>query len=125
MTKIRIQISDEIFDGWLDPSSAPVTVQKILETLPMKTTINSWGDEFYFRIPVEAEPENAVEKVSAGDLAFWLQGQAFCIFFGKTPMSKNEDEIIPASAVNLIGRIDRIERLKNHKDGEPVTISLP
>lgn len=124
MTNISIQISNESFDAWLDESAAPITVKKILEALPVKTTISSWGDEFYFRIPVKSEIENAVEKVSVGDLAYWPQGQAFCIFFGKTPMSQNELEIIPASAVNLIGRIDRTEKLKDHKEGEQITISL-
>jgi len=122
MTPIRIEIADETFDAHLDESSAPETVRKILEALPLEASINSWGDEFYFSIPVEAEPENAVEKVSVGDLAFWPQGSAFCIFFGKTPMSKNDKEIIPASAVNPIGRIEGIERLKKHQDGEHIRI---
>jgi len=124
MTNITIQISNESFDAWLDESTAPVTVKKLLDALPIKTTLSSWGEEFYFRIPVKADLENAAEKVSVGDLAYWPQGQAFCIFFGKTPMSKNEIEIIPASAVSLIGRIDRIEKLKDYKEGEPVKIML-
>lgn len=122
MEKLNIQISEESFDAWLDESLTPETVQKIIEALPIETKINTWGEEFYFRIPVDAGPENGVEKVSVGDLAFWPQGQAFCIFFGKTPMSRNEEEIIPASAVNPIGKIEGIDRLKKHKDGETIRI---
>lgn len=125
MKKINIQISEDSFDAWLDESLAPDTVQKIIGSLPIETTINTWGEEFYFRIPVEAGLENEVEKVSVGDLAFWPQGQAFCIFFGQTPMSRSEDEIIPASAVNPIGKIEGIDRLKKHSDGETVRISRP
>ncbi len=124
MTSIKIEIAGETFDAHLNESAAPETVRKILEALPLEASINSWGDEFYFSIPVEAEPENAVEKVSVGDLAFWPQGRAFCIFFGKTPMSKNDKELIPASAVNPIGRIEGTERLKKHKDGEHIKIKL-
>lgn len=122
MKKIDVQISEDSFDAWLDESLSPDTVQKIMEALPIETKINTWGEEFYFRIPVEAGSENGVEKVSVGDLAFWPQGQAFCIFFGKTPMSRSEEEIIPASAVNPIGKIEGIDRLKTHKAGETIRI---
>jgi hypothetical protein len=81
------------------------TAKKIAEVLPLKTSFNTWGDEIYFAIPVEADlDQNAREEVEMGDLGFWPQGNAFCIFFGPTPMS-TEGKIIPASAVNIIGRV--------------------
>jgi hypothetical protein len=40
-----------------------------------------------------------------GDLAYWPPGSAFCIFFGRTPASQG-DEIRPASAVNVFGRVE-------------------
>lgn len=123
MAKIRIYIGDEVFDAHLNKSEAPRTVEKILSILPVEATISSWGDEFYFAIPVEAGLENAVGQVEKGDLAFWPQGNAFCIFFGRTPLTTDEDKIIPASAVNPIGRIQGIERLRSHSGGEPVKIT--
>jgi hypothetical protein len=39
-----------------------------------------------------------------GDLGYWPTGKALCIFFGPTPISKR-DEIRPASAVNIVGKI--------------------
>jgi uncharacterized protein len=101
------------------------TAEAVYAALPIETAFNTWGEEFYFSIPVDAEPEGAVEQVSVGDLAYWPQGRAFCIFFGKTPMSRNEEVIIPASAVNPLGRIEGVKRLKKHKDGERIRISLP
>jgi hypothetical protein len=81
------------------------TAKKIAEVLPLKTSFNTWGDEIYFAIPVETDlDQNAREEVEMGDLGFWPQGNAFCIFFGPTPMS-TEGKIIPASAVNIIGRV--------------------
>jgi hypothetical protein len=81
------------------------TAKKVGEILPLKASFNTWGDEIYFAIPVEAYPDqNAREEVEMGDLGFWPQGNAFCIFFGPTPMS-TEGKIIPASAVNIIGRV--------------------
>ena len=48
--------------------------------------------------------ETAKEVVELGDLGFWPTGNAFCIFFGLTPMSE-PGKIVPASAVNIVGKV--------------------
>ena len=73
--------------------------------LPISASASTWGDEIYFRIDVAASEQDAREVVEMGDVAFWPPGQALCLFFGPTPMSVG-DEIRPASAVNVIGRIE-------------------
>jgi hypothetical protein len=81
------------------------TAQHIAAALPMHASFNTWGDEIYFTIPVQAEPdESAQEVVDMGDLGYWPPGKAFCIFFGPTPMSQ-PGKIMPASAVNVIGKV--------------------
>jgi len=81
------------------------TAQKIYEALPIEARANTWGDEIYFAIPVKTALEKtAQELVEVGDLGYWPTGNAFCIFFGPTPMSRG-DEVRPASAVNVIGRV--------------------
>lgn len=81
------------------------TADAIWNALPIKARGNTWGDEIYFGIPVSAdEEEDAKEVVEMGDIAFWPPGSAFCIFFGRTPASRG-DEIRPASAVNVVGKI--------------------
>jgi len=81
------------------------TAKKIGEILPLTSRFNTWGDEIYFAIPVEAElDDSAQEEVAIGDLGYWPAGNAFCIFFGPTPMSR-EGRIIPASAVNVVGKV--------------------
>lgn len=80
------------------------TARLIWDALPVEATANTWGDEVYFDVPVRTGLENAVEVVSIGDLGYWPQGPAFCIFFGPTPMSRG-DEIRPASAVNIVGEV--------------------
>ena len=57
-----------------------------------------------------------------GDLAYWPPGKAFCIFFGPTPMSQG-NEIRPASAVNVVGRVvGDATALKKVRGGSRVTI---
>ena len=80
------------------------TAQAIWKALPVTGRVNLWGDEVYFSIPVHVELEDGKEVVNAGDLGFWPSGDAFCIFFGQTPVS-SKGEIRPASAVNVFGRI--------------------
>jgi hypothetical protein len=84
---------------------SPATVKAIMEALPLEARANTWGDEIYFSIPVDAELENPREVVEMGDLGYWPPGSAFCIFFGRTPASRGA-EIRPASPVNVIGRVD-------------------
>ena len=37
----------------------------------------TWGDEIYFGIPVQAKPEGPREVVELGDLGYWPPGAAF------------------------------------------------
>jgi hypothetical protein len=82
------------------------TAQAIVKALPIKAKGNRWGGEIYFAIPVKAklEANNSRDVLEAGELGYWPSGNAFCIFFGKTPASQ-ENEIRAASAVNIIGKI--------------------
>jgi hypothetical protein len=80
------------------------TAQAIWEALPIKGRANLWGDEIYFSIPLSLELEAGQELVSIGDLGYWPEGNAFCIFFGPTPVSQG-DEIRPASAVTIFGKV--------------------
>ncbi len=98
------------------------TADKVWDALPITSAGSTWGDEIYFRVPIEAEEDDAQEVVSMGDVAFWPPGQALCLFFGPTPASRG-DEIRPASPVNVVGRIEGDATiLKQVKPGATVTV---
>jgi uncharacterized protein len=100
--KIRITVGKLSMEAELNNS---LTAQKVAAALPLRCSFNTWGDEIYFSVPVSALlDESARETVEIGDLGYWPTGEAFCIFFGPTPMSTG-DKIIPASAVNVIGKV--------------------
>jgi len=48
--------------------------------------------------------ETATTEVKAGDIGYWPPGRAIAIFFGPTPLSTGP-EPVPASEVNIVGRI--------------------
>jgi hypothetical protein len=117
--KIKITVGKLELEARLNDTK---TATKVFEALPMTSTIDTWGDEIYFTITVEAGSENAQELVSLGDIAYWPPGKALCVFFGKTPISKG-DEIRPASPVNIIGKVEGdLKLLKKVKDGEKIII---
>lgn len=81
------------------------TAQRIREELPIVGQANTWGDEIYFRIPVEMEEAaDARAEVGVGELGYWPMGEAFCIFFGPTPVSTG-NQPCAASPVNIVGRL--------------------
>ncbi len=118
-TEIRITAGGLETEGWLNETD---TASKVAEILPITGTVNLWGDEIYFSIPVETGLENAKETVSIGDIAYWPEGKAMCIFLGKTPISRGE-EVRPLSAVNVIGGIEGVQELLGRvKQGDKITV---
>ncbi|HEY31558.1 MAG TPA: hypothetical protein G4O10_00455 [Dehalococcoidia bacterium] len=102
MTKIiHIKSNNIELEGILNDTD---TAQAIWDILPVETEVKMWGDEIYFRIPLDLPLEQGQEIVELGDLGYWPIGSAFCIFFGPTPMSHG-DEIRPASAVTVFGKV--------------------
>ncbi|MBC8418029.1 MAG: hypothetical protein ISR62_06715 [Desulfobacteraceae bacterium] len=117
---IRIVIGNVALNAELNETP---TAKKVADALPLNAPFSTWGDEIYFAIPVEGDlDESAREEVEMGDLGYWPTGKAFCIFFGPTPMS-TPGKIIPASAVNIIGKVrGDVSRLKKVMDEGSVTV---
>ena len=89
----------------LDDSRSPKTVQAILENLPIELGINRWGDELYTeKTQILAEEEDSTIQVNLLDVAYWPDGNALCLFYGPTPISK-DGQILAYSPVNIVGRI--------------------
>ncbi|HOJ31539.1 MAG TPA: cyclophilin-like fold protein [bacterium] len=118
MKKIVFEIGTVRIEGTLNSSN---TAAKIYSTLPIKGKANLWGKEIYFSVPVHLPLEDGKEIVNIGDIAYWPEGPAVCIFFGPTPISRG-DEIRPYSKVTLIGQVDGnfIKDLYNIKDGDKI-----
>ncbi|MBL16315.1 MAG: hypothetical protein CL767_03880 [Chloroflexi bacterium] len=116
---IRITTGSVVVDAELNDTQ---TAGAVWDALPIQGNGSTWGEEIYFRIPVDAELENGQEVVDLGDLGYWPPGQAFCLFFGLTPASRG-DEIRPASEVTVIGKMTGdIGVLKGVSSGSPVVI---
>jgi hypothetical protein len=103
MPELLITVEEFAFKADLNDSP---TAKKIWEALPIEGKANLWGEEIYFEIPVSMPQEaNAREEVAIGTIAYWPTGEAFCIFFGPTPVSKG-GEPRAYSPVNILGKIE-------------------
>ena len=119
MTEIKIIIGDNELKAELNDSN---TAKRIVEALPIRGETNRWGDEIYFSIGINMGIEDAHQNVDIGALAYWPPGDAFCIFFGSTPISVG-DEIKAASPVNVVGNILGDPTIfKRVKSGDEITI---
>jgi hypothetical protein len=100
--RIRITVGGVRLEAELKETK---TAAEVYAALPVQAPINTWGEEFYFKIHgVTDYRETATNRVHVGDIAYWGAGQVLAIFFGRTPMSMGSDPV-PADRVNVIGRI--------------------
>ncbi len=100
------------------------TGQAITDKLTIESKVNTWGKEIYFSIPVICDLEkDSRSDLEIGELGYYPPMQAFCIFFGTTPMS-SDGKPRAADDVNVFGRItSSVEGLNQIISGETVNIT--
>ncbi len=100
--RIRITCGQIAAEAELNDSRC---AKAIFDASPITGSLNRWGEEIYFSIPVHCELEDSARcDVEVGEIAYWPAGSALCIFFGRTPASTS-DRPRAASEVNPLGQI--------------------
>jgi hypothetical protein len=121
MARIRFDFGKLALDAELLDTP---TAKAVLAELPITSSALTWGEEVYFEVPVEVPRETGARAVvTPGEIAYWPEGPAIAIGFGRTPISRG-DETRLASPCNVFARaLSDVKALAAVKAGTKVKVS--
>ena len=120
MARIRFDFGTLTLDAELLDTP---TAKAIAAALPITSSALTWGEEVYFDVPVEVKREaNARAVVTPGEVAYWPEGPAIALGFGRTPISQGNETRL-ASPCNIFARaLSDVKALGKVKAGTKVEV---
>ena len=121
MARIRFDFGTLTLDAELLDTP---TGRAVVAALPISSAARTWGEEVYFDVPVEVKREaDARAVVTPGEIAYWPEGPAIALGFGRTPISQG-DETRLASPCNIFARaLGSVKVLAKVKSGARVRVT--
>ena len=120
MPRIRFDFGSFTLDAELLDTP---TAKAIAAALPIAAEALTWGEEVYFDVPVRVKREaDARAVVTPGEIAYWPEGPAIALGFGRTPISKG-DECRLASPCNIFAKaIGNVKALAKVRAGTRINV---
>ena len=122
MTRIRFDFGSLTLEAELLDTP---TAKAIAAALPISASALTWGEEVYFDVPVNvAREKDARAVVTPGEVAYWPEGPAIALGFGRTPISQG-NECRLASPCNIFARaLGDVKVLGKVKAGTKIKVSI-
>ena len=122
MARIRFDFGTLTLDAELLDTP---TAKAIAAALPISSSALTWGEEVYFDVPVEVKREgNARAVVTPGEIAYWPEGPAIALGFGRTPISQGNETRL-ASPCNIFAKaLGDVKALGKVKAGTKVEVRV-
>ncbi len=117
MTRIRFDFGLLSLDAALleTPTASAITA-----ALPITASVLTWGEEVYFEVPVRTD---ARAIVTPGEIAYWPDGPAIAIGFGRTPVSKSGETRLAAPCNVFARAMSDVKALAGVKAGTKVVVT--
>jgi len=121
MARIRFDFGTVTLDAELFDTP---TARAIGAALPISSSALTWGEEVYFEVPVTVAREaQARAVVTPGEVAYWPDGPAIALGFGRTPISRGDESRL-ASPCNIFGKaLGDVKILAKVRAGAKVKVS--
>ena len=122
MARIRFDFGSLTLDAEL---LGTPTAKAIAAALPITSSALTWGEEVYFDVQVEVKREaSARAVVTPGEVAYWPEGPAIALGFGRTPISQGNETRL-ASPCNIFAKaLGDVKTLAKVKAGTKVEVRV-
>lgn len=122
MARIRFDFDGIALDAELLDTP---TARDIAAALPITSSVLTWGEEVYFSVPVTARRErNARAVVTPGEIAYWPEGPAIAIGFGRTPISHGGETRLASPCNVFATALSDVRALAKVRAGAKVSVSV-
>ena len=121
MARVRFDFGTVTLDAELLDTP---TARAVAAALPISSAALTWGEEVYFEVPVKVATEaDARAVVIPGEIAYWPDGHAIALGFGRTPISQG-DETRLASPCNIFAKaLGDVKALAKVREGAKVKVT--
>ncbi len=100
------------------------TAERIWQALPIRSTVETWGEEIFFDTPVESGRERTARTiVKVGEIAFAPERDVIAIAYGRTPATRKAEARLWSPSNVWAEAIDDVRAFAAVRPGERVDVT--